>query len=93
MPVYTQILEYAGVTYLSQNEADDELSSVLAWAEQLDLAAFDGFDLADSQRLMTQLQTPTLQPVSHLINVWNLNLAFGHELAILHLVQTDVMIE
>lgn len=93
MPVYTQILEYAGVSYLSQNEADDEFSSVMTWAEQLDLAAFDGFDLADSQQLMTQLGSPALKPVTHLTNVWNLNLAFGHELAILHLVQTDVMIE
>lgn len=93
MSIYTLILEYDSASYLFQVEAEDERAAVHAWREELDLAAFDGFELNSAERLMRELAEPTLNPVNHLTNVWNINLAFGHDLAVLHLIKTDALVE
>ncbi|UXI04138.1 hypothetical protein [Photobacterium sp. TY1-4] len=90
MAVYTLVLEYDGATYLSQVEAGNEQTALHAWCHELDVCAIDGFPLADSAELLSGLQDLMPSAVGHLTNVWDVRFAVGHDVAILHLIKTDL---
>ncbi|MGF1760674.1 hypothetical protein L4D76_22670 [Photobacterium sagamiensis] len=92
MSVYTMILEYDAATYISQVEASDEKAALIEWAEELDVCAIDGFPLDNAEQLLKNLEEQVLSPVKKLVNVWNLTFVVGHDLAILHLIKTELQI-
>ena len=92
MSVYTLILEYDAATYISQVEASDEKAALVEWAEELDVCSIDGFPLDNAEQLLINLENQPLSPVNKLVNVWNLIFVVGHDLAILHLIKTELQI-
>ncbi|MDX1302932.1 hypothetical protein [Photobacterium sp.] len=93
MSVYTLILEYNAATYMSQVEASDEKAALIEWAEELDVCTIDGFPLDGADQLLKNLEAQALSPVVKLVNVWNLTFVVGHDLAILHLIKTELQID
>lgn len=91
MAVYTLIFEFEVATYLNQVEADDEHAALIAWAKELDICEIDGFPLESADALLDSIQQQAPSPVSKLVNVWSLSFVIGHDLAILHLVKTDML--
>ncbi|UTV30001.1 hypothetical protein [Photobacterium atrarenae] len=90
MAVYTLVLEYDGATYLSQVESSDEQSALHAWCEELDVCTIDGFPLTDSDALLSGLADLSPAVAGHLTNVWTVRFAVGHDVAVLHLIKTDL---
>lgn len=91
MAIYTLILEYDGATYMTQTEAADETEALKEWSDELDVCAIDGFPLDDAEPVIKSLENQTPTPVSKLVNVWNVNFVVGHDLAILHLIKTELL--
>lgn len=90
MSIYTLILEYDGATYMTQVEAADETEALSEWTDDLDVCAIDGFPLDDAEPVIKSLKEQVPSPVRNLINVWNVNFVVGHNLAILHLIKTEL---
>ena len=90
MSIYTLILEYDGATYMTQVEATSESEALAEWTDELDVCAIDGFPLDEAEAVILNLKEQNPSPVSNLINVWNINFAVGHNLAILHLIKTEL---
>ncbi|MGF1717796.1 hypothetical protein L4D08_23325 [Photobacterium chitinilyticum] len=93
MSVYTLILEYDGATYMSQVEASNEKAALNSWSEELDVCSIDGFPLIDAEKVLIGLEDQAPTPVQKLTNVWNLTFAVGHDLAVLHLIKTELQID
>jgi len=90
MSVYTLVLEYDGATYMTQVEASDETEALVEWTDELDVCAIDGFPLDNAEPVLKSLEEQVPSPVKQLINVWNLTFAVGHDLAVLHLIKTEL---
>ncbi|MGF1731562.1 hypothetical protein [Photobacterium kasasachensis] len=93
MSVYTLILEYDGATYMSQVEAKNEKAALNIWSDELDVCAIDGFPLVDAEQVLAGLEQQAPTPVQKLTNVWNLSFAVGHDVAVLHLIKTELQLD
>jgi len=89
MPFYTFIMEYAGGTYLSQDNAPSPKSACVKWAQGLDESQVSGMGLKSKESLIEQMKEEAPVPLDGLVNAWCKSALVRGELALINLVQTE----